>query len=250
MVEIIFIGLILFLILTFFYKQAISDFRINQIEWSQKDDILPLLRERIPLVIRSIPSANFWTREDVETRTCFEEIPIFQELQLTEWVKSATNQSVCPWKDKQAEQIASVSGIHVWAKKWMHPSLLTRLSSYWLFPMYHCWAGNRGLHKSIAVHTCIFPVDGEVLVSIMPEQNETYLPIQWMNQFPSQITKKDTPFVHELKYIDIVLRPGHCLVMPPHWFVSWSSLSETVPMVCSISYHSPISYLAYTMRKK
>jgi putative transposase len=35
------------LILTFFYKQAICEFRINQIEWSQKENLYTLLHEKI-----------------------------------------------------------------------------------------------------------------------------------------------------------------------------------------------------------
>jgi hypothetical protein len=33
--------------------------------------------------------------------------------------------------------------------------------------------------------------------------------------------------------------------MPAHWFVSWSTIGETLPMVCTISYHTPISLLAF-----
>jgi len=43
MIEIILIIGVLFLILTFFYKQAICDFRINQMEWTQHDQLVELL---------------------------------------------------------------------------------------------------------------------------------------------------------------------------------------------------------------
>ena len=57
---------------------------------------------------------------------------------------------------------------------------------------------------------------------------------------------KNTPFVSDLKFIDIILRPGNCIFMPAHWFVSWTTNTTTkTPMVCTISYHTPISYMAF-----
>lgn len=248
MLEITLIICVLFLILTFFYKQAICEFRINQIEWSQKAQITALLSEKVPLVIRTIPSAAFWTHRDVKERKCFTNLSIFQELTLSEWLSVATPESVCPWKYTQAETIADVSGLSIWAKKWMNPLIIYPFLSAWVFPRYHCWAGNVGLRKTFATWTCLFPVDGDMIVTIMPESVENSLPDTWVNCFPSKLTTKDTPFLSDLKFIDIILRPGHCLFMPPHWFVSWSSHhSEKPVMACTISYHTPISYLAFNM---
>ena len=95
MLEIILIAGIIFLILTFFYKQAICEFRINQIEWKQRENMGSLLNEKVPIVLRSIPSATFWTYEDVIARNCFKDIPIFQETTLTDWVTTATPDSLC-----------------------------------------------------------------------------------------------------------------------------------------------------------
>jgi hypothetical protein len=35
--------------------------------------------------------------------------------------------------------------------------------------------------------------------------------------------------------------------MPAHWFVSWTTTPEATktPMVCSVSYHTPISLMAF-----
>lgn len=247
MLEIFLIVSILFLILTFFYKQAVCEFRINQIEWSQRDTVSSLLGEKVPLVMRKIPSATFWTRDDVLTRDCFNNLPIFRETTLTDWISASNSDSVCPWKYNQAERIAAVSGINVWAKKWINPIIINPLLKFWMFPRYHCWAGNCGLRKTYATLTCFFPVDGDIVVTIMPENVEASLPAKWVDCFPAGLTTKDTPFIGDLKFIDIILRPGNCLFMPAHWFVSWTSESHSdkPPMVCTISYHTPISLLAF-----
>lgn len=247
MLEIILIVSILFLILTFFYKQAVCEFRINQIEWSQRDNISSLLGEKVPLVLRSIPSATFWTHTDVLNRPCYKNIPIFQETSLVDWITSSTPDSECPWKHQQAEIISEASGINIWANKWLNPCIMNPLLKFWMFPKYHCWAGNVGLRKTYATWTCFFPVDGEITLTIMPESVESSLPANWSGCFPANLTIADTPFVGDLKFIDIILRPGNCIFMPAHWFVSWTTTGESqvAPMVCSISYHTPVSYLAF-----
>jgi hypothetical protein len=247
MLEILLILGILFLILTFFYKQAICEFRINQIEWSQKDNISDLFAEKVPFVLRSIPSATFWTHDDVAIRPCFKDIPIFQETNLVDWLSMSNSTSLCPWKYPQAEKIAVNSSIDIWANKWLNPLVINTFLKFWMFPKYHCWAGSVGLRRTFATWTCIFPVDGEILLTIMPETVQTSLPAHWVNCFPAQLTIKDTPFVADLKFLDIILRPGNCVFMPAHWFISWvpTEKSDRTPMVCTVSYHTPISYLAF-----
>jgi hypothetical protein len=243
MLDVLFICLTVFLILTFFYKQAVCEFRINQLEWSQRENAISLLHEKVPLVLRGIPALTFWTQEDVQTRSCYSDLSIFQDQTLGTWLSVAYPGAICPWKYPQAEQIANVSGLPVWTKKWLHPLLLNPFLKLWMAPRYHCWAGKRGLHKTFATWTCILPVEGDLIVTILPETAESALPVSWVGCFPSELTAKDTPFVGDLKYIDIVVRPGTCLMMPPHWFVSW--VSSSFSMVCTVSYHTPVSLLAF-----
>ena len=248
MLEIILIICIIFLILTFFYKQAICEFRINQIEWSQQDKIQPLLHEKIPLVIRGIPSATFWTHEDITIRPAYNTIPLFKDSTLVDWVNNSNSTSICPWKYEQANKLAVVSGLPIWAAKWINPIIINPLLKFWLRPVYYCWSGNIGLRKTYATWNCLFPIDGEITVTIMPENSETFLPASWVNCFPSTLTNKDTPFIGDLKYIDIILRPGNCLIMPAHWFWSWVTNGSDKPaMTCTISYHTPISSIAFNM---
>jgi hypothetical protein len=242
MIEILIICCVVFIILTFFYKQAVHEFRINQIEWSQRETSYELLQERVPLIIRSIPMANFWTRDDILARDCYKKLEVFQEISLSDWLVQTTAVT-CPWKAPQAEKIAEISGITVWANKWMNPTIIHPFLRWWIRPTYHCWAGNVGLRKTYATWTCLFPVDGEINVTIMTETSENELPVMWQGCFPAELTVKDTPFLGELKFIDIKLRPGTCVFMPAHWFVSWISNNEKLATSCTISYHTPISAL-------
>lgn len=168
---------------------------------------------------------------------------------VSDWIHNTKSQTLCPWKHSHAEQLARVSGVGVWASKWVNPSVLS-YQRFWTIPAYHCWAGNKGLHKTMA-WTFLFATEGELHVTIMPESMEPFLPAEWRHLFPANITEKDTPFLKDLKYIDIILRPGTALFMPPHWFMSWiqaeTEQTDTTPlaMACTISYHTPISYMAF-----
>lgn len=223
--ELILIGIILFIILTLFYKQSVHEFRINQVEWIKRDTVRPLLNERVPLVIRGIPSTTCWTTNDVIAREGYTKLPIFKEYTLRDWIvqqgKDSTLISSCPWTDLQAEQISRLSGISIWADRWINDTMISPfLATWWMSPRYFCWTGKKGLFKTYGVYTCIFPVEGEILVSIMPQNMKSNLPVQWAGKMPNEITMKDTPFFADLKYMDILLRPGTCLMMPAHWFVS------------------------------
>lgn len=247
MLEILLVFGVIFIILTFFYKQAICEFRINQLEWTQRENIHALLHEKVPLVVRGLPSATIWTHEDVMTRSCYQDLPIFQETNLQDWIATTNSQTVCPWKDTQAERIGTTCGISIWAKKWIEHAMVKPFLRIWMSPIYHCWSGRVGLRRLFATWTVILPVDESIVVSILPENVESALPASWVGCFPSELTLKDTPFLSDIKYIDIVVRPGNALIMPPHWYVSWVEGKESTkaPMVCTLSYHTPISRLAY-----
>jgi len=246
MLDFVFIFIILIVILTLFYKQSHSEFRINQIEWKQRDQLQSLLHEKLPCVLRSLPKALFWTHQDVLSRSCYHKIPVFKETSLPTWISTTKDIIECPWNRSQAKQIASYTGIHVFANT-LHPHIFPPYLSWWIYHQYYCWAGNKGLHKTIAgLTTCIFPVDGEIILSFMPNIMEPFLPYSWQNTFPSQYTIKDTPFITDLKFMDIIIRPGTCVFIPPHWFISWTS-SQILPMVCTISYETPPSLLSISL---
>lgn len=249
MLEIFLIISVLLLILTFFYKQAVCEFRINQIEWEQRDKINTLLSEKIPLVIRNIPSATFWTHQDVALRACYNSVPIFREFSLAQWLDTTNPSTSCPWNYHEAQMIANKSGIAIWSQRWINPIIINPLLKFWMNPSYYCWTGNVGLRKTFATWNCLFPVDGEITVSILPENSQPFLPTNWIGTFPSELTIRDTPFISDLKFIDIILRPGNCLFMPAHWFWSWTTSGDInkPSMACTIAYHTPVSAAAFKL---
>ncbi len=244
-------------ILGFFYKQsAVHEFRMNQADASSKDALHELWAERVPLVIRGLPRLMLWTQEDVQERACYGSVPLFKDQSLSGWIQEMGRGQageaggvMCPWQGRtdQASRLASVSGISVWSKTHLHPLLGKGWRLRWI--QYRAWAGSMGLFRLYASWTCILPAEGDIMVTIFPETMEPYLPTDWRGRLPGTWTRRDTPFAGDIKYVDVVVRAGTCLFLPPHWYVSWvGKEGYRLPMVFTVSYHSPVSWIAEQIR--
>lgn len=249
MLEWVFILLLAASILLFFHNQATFEFKVAQIRWDQKDTQLTnLLAERAPLVIQGLPPVAFWTSQDIQRRPVYQEVPIFEDQVLSDWLNAQPVDTLCPWTRDHACLLGTLSGLGIWAERELHPAIhIHPLWSAWYRPVTSCWAGARPLWKSSARWTCLVPTEGALLVSILAGSAKTTqsLPPSLESVFPNKLTVYDTPFVADLQYMDIVLRQGSCLIMPSHWYMSWQALegSEQVPLVCVVEYHTPISLL-------
>jgi hypothetical protein len=252
LLEALLIGVLLFLTLTFFYKQAICEFRLNQIEWTQTEKLHELFTEKVPIIIRGRPPTAFWTQEDVLLRECYAMVHIFEDRILSDWVSQAQPAEECPWSLDHARILGSksVSGLQLWTERVLNPVIYgtNPLLKFWLKPSSACWAGEKGLWKTVAPWTIVFVTQGAINITIMTESVEPSLPTVWKGKYPSRMSALDTPFIGDLKFMDIVLRPGNMLFMPAHWFIAWTALDQgedtVCPMVCSVEYHSPVSQFA------
>jgi hypothetical protein len=248
MLEWIFIALMAVAILIFFHNQATYEYKINQVLWTQKEALPQLMAERGPLVVKGVPPVAFWTQQDCMMRECYNQVPVFADKGLSEWLMSSQVDTACPWSVEHARLLGTLSGLDLWTETHLDALVRTNpLWSVWYQPRVSCWAGSRGLWLTGARWTILFVTEGAVQVSIMAGTHRKSLPVGWKSGLvhPSKLTVYDTPFAADLKFLDIILRPGHCLIMPPHWFMSWLPLegSEALPMVCSVEYHTPVSLL-------
>lgn len=243
MLELILVGLIGFVIMIFFYKQAICEYRLNQIDWAQRDKVGELINEKVPIVVRGRPATAFWTQEDILLRGVYDRIPLFEasEKPFSQWIMDAGMDTVCPWGSDHGKMLGAVSGLDRWSERILSP--LLGWSRYFLWTDNCCWVGARGLMKMTAPWTAIICTQGEILVTLMTENYEKSLPVDWRGRFPAEISTYDTPFAGDLKYFDVIVRTGTVLFVPAHWFVSWTAIdsAEVCPMVCTVEWHSVIS---------
>ena len=240
---------IIFFLGAVFYKQTIQEYKLNQIEWNQGDRIGELFEEGTPFIVRSTPICPVWTNADVSQRSDFKE--------LADWVSVVDAQGIMPWHDHMATIYGKKALLDPWLDEIWTP-VLPRIRSilHFLFPRdVQVWAGGRGLYEQKAAWTLLFPTQGAIIVTMMSKKEDKYMPAGWQGRFADSFTVADSPYVSQLKYLDIKLRPGTALFIPAHWKVSWTAapLTETdaiLPFVAIIGLHTPISKLATAVTKQ
>lgn len=232
LLQIVAIIAVLFFISVIFYKYnpSLSDIRLIQLEWEQIDTWPELRTENQPIIIRGTPTANspVWTVADLETRN-IEDIPVYYGTPAA--YLTATHHFVTKW-------------VNTWLPKAFHSSPVLEK----ILPVStQALTGPQTIHKTSASWTNIMPTDSTLFVSIANPTCEEFLPTNWRNKdiqyYLSSLSKFDTPFVGEIKYIDIKLRPGTLLSIPCHWFFSIQS-EEDSPHIIVTECHTPVSYFA------
>jgi hypothetical protein len=250
MIEILFIVALSFGVLILFYRQAIEQYNILQIEATQLADLPKLLTERSPLVIRDVGAPKLFTPDILKQNPRLMSFPISKDMNL----KSYLDQPVVgPLKMTQASShiLARETGLQVWAEH----TWFSRFFSTSLWETIHSMKteahiGEKGLRKTTAIWTLLYPTSSTLEVTLLTERQGQFLPKVWRGRFPEAFTIQDTPLVGEIKYITIKVRPGTVLCVPTHWYISiraTESEKQGPILWCWMEVHNPISYLASKM---
>jgi hypothetical protein len=63
-----------------------------------------------------------------------------------------------------------------------------------------------------------------------------------LNKNPWSLSVKETPFINDLQYIEVILRAGNSLVLPPRSLYSLKAAAAESPAYISrMELHSPLS---------
>lgn len=245
--EIGIITIVLFAVVVLFYRQAIEQYNILQIEASQIDELPKLLGERTPLVLHDVGQPKLFTPDALKSNTRLQQFPIGQGQTLGQYIQSGTLTKSIP--HKASLLLAKESGLSVWMEHTWFPKFFAYpLLEHIHFLTTEAHVGDMGLAKTTAIHTVLYPTSGTFDVTLMTEQQEKCLPKLWRGRFPELFTIQDTPLVGEIKYITIKLRPGNMICIPSHWFYSVSSTDKKKPALwCRFTIDNPISSIASFM---
>ncbi len=226
---------ILFFLGAVFYKQTVQEYKLNQIEWTQIDTLSDLMDEGTPFIIRNAPISPVWNMMDIQSRDAFKE--------LADWATHVKTDALMPWHGHMASHYARLANMDPWIDEtWLHHIPFQRR----LIPReLQLWVGGRGLYQEHAAWVAVMPTEGSILATVLATKEDKYLPAAWQGRFADSMTQADTPYVSQIKYLDIKLRAGTVLFLPAHWKLSWQSASEEeLPFVCIMHLHTPISKLA------
>jgi hypothetical protein len=231
------------IILIFFYKQAVKEFRILQTDSFEK--AMSLLFERSPIVVLPFTQPpQLWTRADIKQRPTLQNFAVNGSTLTT-----AIEKESFPLAPISAERVATEVGLPIWIKQ----NILTyyQQTSWWtsiLTTRTEALIGAQGLRQTYAYSTILFVTEGAIAVSLLNETSEAYLPTQWAGKRISKLTRDEAPLLQQIQYIDVIVRPGSCLIIPPHWKVCWETYKDTKPALAVwTEIHHPLSKLAFSV---
>ena len=242
---------IIFLISVLFYKQRRDEVSILQIEQEQIATSSDLFTEKQPLIIRGASAPQGLTAEGLKQIPRLAPFPI-GPFTLSDCIANPLmlKGTGTPLQTlEQREQLAEELSIPIWANitwreifaetSWIGWAAGTLKNQFLL--------GGQGLCKTSAIYTLILPTSGTYLVSLLSKGSEIYLPTpaeKWLYRYPTTLSVNDTPLVSELRYIDIVVRPGTGLCLPPHMVYSMQPKDESQwSTTVIVEYHEPITLL-------
>ena len=230
---------ILFFIYVFFYKQSISDYTILQLDYSQIEKISETLLEKSAVIIKNVEIPHCIQKKSLLSVQRFADIFV-GSCKLSEYLDK--NNCILQISKELETFIANETGFqsymnHNWLEKLhTHP-----LSSYISSVESRVCFGSHQLQKTLAIYTLIMPIESKYTISLINPNYVSSLPQDWR-------TIQDLENSSKLKFIDVIVRPGTLLIIPPHWYYLMKA-EENGGYYSFIEYHEPVSLLNRYLEK-
>lgn len=246
MLELLFIVLIVFFVLIFFYKQASSEFHILQIENENLDTLPEILSERHPIIVRGLGPPKILTPEILRGNQRVQSLPIAPPFVLNQYMTSPEGKVLRTLPFEIRKQAADELGLQVWAEHVWFPRIKEENTlAYTLSLNSEVYLSSMGMRKTTAAYTLIYPTNGTFTASLLAAESTKFI-LPWEDLFVNELKPADYPLFSEVRFMDIILRPGTMLILPPHWILSMKS-DENLPIFAWIEVHHPISKLATSL---
>lgn len=245
------------------YKGAVHEFQLVQKDWISNLNWSSLLGEGVPLVVRNVAPEwmGYWRFKSTARKSWHVQVKEGDRQFATtwsEWIQSAPGQP--PFQN--GRELANVAKIP--AQTWMDGGFC-RWS--WLAP----WSVEAHVlgptedtflpaYKTTAVCTVFQSTDGAPLQIWLA--HEGAVSSQVVNELrgknPWNLRSSDVPWMEEVKFVEVKLRPGNALAIPAHWWVAARPMFalDAAPTKMadgawfwSAEFHSPISYFIPSRKK-
>jgi hypothetical protein len=248
MLEILFCCIVILFIAIVFYKQANEEIDILQLDASRIEEVPSLYGDRSPIVLKGFPVPSLGSYEDMKKRPKVLGLTIGDTKETLDSLLHSDRLKDFTFHPTTMEFLAKESGLHVWFGLHCYNDLLgSKLTQWMYFYKTGLWPSHRGLWQTSAVHTLLVPTQGTAHVSLLLSKMIPYLPVEWKGRRLKSITAADTPLVSHLQYVEIKLKKGNALLLPPHILVDISSDGTNINdmlWMFQAEIHHPISNFA------
>jgi hypothetical protein len=266
--ELIIIGLVILGLSLLMYRSAIHEFQINQKDFSDSGETnwSALLSEKIPLVIRNVPDnlVENWSLKKTGGRNW----PVLLNQKgsnvrtfWSNWVNTPINKESIDKihkKYKNGERLAQSANLDELVNEWKYNGI----SRYVYLP---------GVYKTTGV--VLPPIEDvcSVLTQVKCDNlllvcsdgcamnvwlaHEGSIPSgvekQMIGKNPWTLTSETVPWIVDVKYIEIKMKPKQAIIIPSHWYYA---VKPDLPIVASepvigngcwyytSEFHTPISF--------
>ena len=243
MIEWIVILLIIFCITVWYYSQSVAEYSFSQIKESQiSTQLAQVWEERKPVVISEVRNRGIWVANGLKQTRFWGAQPIWAEYESNPGkLITTTRAQQLTWAE-----ILGITQIETdCLLNWFN------LSSFIFSTRTEAHIGPEGLRQTYGWATALACTDGEARCIMIHSAQKARLPPGWLNLRWVDATVAHHPLWTQVQFIEIILRPGTVLIVPPHWIVAVEPLDVAKPIWWVRSdIHHPISSWAQRWNEK
>lgn len=241
---------VIFVISVLFYKQRRMTVEILQSEYTAHDSLKELAAEHQPIIIRNTPIPQSLTMEQLTKMHRLGDFRFKEEGGTTLRQYLATPEADATqtplMTSTAALSLSRELALPIWVSHTIHDTIqemggiFSVAYSQSVQPIF----GGIGMQRATAIMTFFMAVEGNYTVSLVNPKSETFLPTSWKYRYPHTLTINDSPLVSEIKYIDIIIRPGTMICVPTQTIFSIEADSAAFHSGLWVEVDSPVSKLA------
>ena len=235
------------------YRGALHEFQILQKDYNPENKWSEFLSEQLPLVIRNLPASwlGNWSRSKTESKQWSVVVSggsNKQKLKTTfaNWLSYPETMY------ENASELGLANKLDITIKNWFTRWFWVPVGSPSAYVLSeHPKNACLPLRKTTADSTAIVSTDGspiEVWLS-----HEAGIPSNIADSLrglnPWIQSTNEIPGVEQVKFIEVLLRPGNAIVVPTHWWVSVRCV-EKESWFWIHEFQNPISWVATYLRPK
>jgi hypothetical protein len=252
--EFLFIGLLVFGICVFAYRGAVHEFQILQKDYASDVKWSEMLSEQLPIVIRTLPSRwlGAWTKRHTEQKswvlTVVDEEGKKFRTTWAHWLQEPKGQP------QNLPELASVAKLDTTVQNWTDEGFRhwSWLPTSTPAPSILSDTQFQGVKKTTAEYTAIVTTDGQPLElwiaheGAIPENVADDL----KGKNPWTQTTAEIPWIGEVKYIEVKLRPGNAIIIPRHWWYALRVAEDKgQAWYWKNEFQTPISWIVSSIKK-
>ena len=232
MIEWIVIILIILCIAVGYYSQSVAEYSLSQIKESQISQLNHIWEEKKPVVVSGLRSNGIWGADSLRQTRFWGAQPIWGAYEAD------------PGQATVADRAQQLTWGEILGISQMESDRLLRwFDLSWGFSTKtEAHIGAEGLRKTYGWATAVSCTDGEARCILIHSKQAAKLPPGWKGLRWSEATVTHHPLWTQVQYIEVVLRPGTYILVPPHWVLAVESADSTKPIWwIRTDVHHPIS---------